>query len=235
MLNQLASKNKVTLVQKQLTNALLLKSNAIINNRIVTPKLQLRNFTNESEGNGKNKIQAKVKEEESEELTKKYELTYDEELDNPKPLAIFENVKKEAETDKIKNRIYAFPNIREDMFKGVKRIKMKELLLNELVTDSFKDRIVTPEKNTTKLEELPYLYNQYTLNEIQLVAGGLLDESIKSHVKNIPSQSSRLLLLSCPIKGSEIYLKHIASHTAKQLGADFLEVIFINNNIIIIV
>jgi AAA+ superfamily predicted ATPase len=32
------------------------------------------------------------------------------------------------------------------------------------------------------------------------------------------------LLFSCPIKGSEIYLKHIASHTAKQLGADFLEI-----------
>jgi len=128
MLNQLATKNKVTLVQKQLTNALLLKSNAIINNRIATSRIQLRNFTNDSEGNGKNKIQAKVKDEENEELTKKYEPAYDEELDNPKPLAIFENVKKEAETDKVKNRIYAFPNIREDMFKGIKRIKMKELL-----------------------------------------------------------------------------------------------------------
>ena len=98
------------------------------------------------------------------------------------------------------------------------------MIVNELVTDSFEDRIIAPEDNTTNLEELPYIYNQYTLNEIQLVAGGLLDESIKNHVKYIPSQSSRLLLLSCPIKGSEIYLKHIASHTAKQLGADFLEV-----------
>jgi len=227
MLNQIVAKNKVTLVQKQLTNALLLRSNNIINNRITTPKIQLRNFTNDSEGNGKNKVQAKAKVkdiDDVEETTKKYESLYDEELDNPKPLEIFENVKKEAETDKIRNRIYAFPNVREDMFKGVKKIKMKELLLNELVTDSFESRIVTPENNTTNLEKLPYLYNQYTLNEIQLVAGGLLDESIKSHVKNIPSQSSRLLLLSCPIKGSEIYLKHIASHTAKQLGADFLEV-----------
>jgi len=215
MLNQLATKNKVSLVQKQLTNALLLKSNAIINNRI-----QLRNFTNDP-NNGKNKIQAKAKETTT---TSKYETLFDEELDNPKPLDIFENVKKEAETDKIRNRIYAFPNVREDMFKGIKRIKMKELLLNELVTDSFEDRIITPENNTTNLEELPYIYNQHTLNEIQLVAGGLLDESIKNHVKYIPSQSSRLLLLSCPIKGSEIYLKHIASHTAKQLGADFLEV-----------
>eukprot|EP00833_Pecoramyces_ruminatium_P007489 jgi/Orpsp1_1/1181521/evm.model.c7180000077497.1 len=226
MLNQIVAKNKVTLVQKQLTNALLLRSNNIINNRITTPKIQLRNFTNDSEGNGKNKVQAKAKVkdiDDVEETTKKYESLYDEELDNPKPLEIFENVKKEAETDKIRNRIYAFPNVREDMFKGVKKIKMKELLLNELVTDSFESRIVTPENNTTNLEKLPYLYNQYTLNEIQLVAGGLLDESIKSHVKNIPSQSSRLLLLSCPIKGSEIYLKHIASHTAKQLGADFLE------------
>jgi AAA+ superfamily predicted ATPase len=92
------------------------------------------------------------------------------------------------------------------------------------VTESFTDKIITPENNTTKLEELPYLYNQHTLNEITLVVGGLLDESIKKHVKNIPSQSSRLLLFSCPIKGSEIYLKHIASHTAKQLGADFLEI-----------
>jgi len=121
MLNQLANKNKVTLVQKQLTNALLLKSNAIINNRI-----QLRNFTNDP-NNGKNKIQAKAKES-TETTTSKYETLFDEELDNPKPLDIFENVKKEAETDKIRNRIYAFPNVREDMFKGVKRIKMKELL-----------------------------------------------------------------------------------------------------------
>ncbi|OUM63950.1 hypothetical protein PIROE2DRAFT_9410 [Piromyces sp. E2] len=216
MLNQLAAKNKVTLVQKQLTNALLLKSTAIINNRI-----QLRNFTNDPK-DGKGKVQAKAKES-TETTTSKYETLYDEDLDNPKPLDIFENIKKEAETDKIRNRIYAFPNVREDMFKGVKRIKMKELLLNELVTDSFVDRIISPENNTTNLEELPYIYNQYTLNEIQLVAGGLLDESIKNHVKYIPSQSSRLLLLSCPIKGSEIYLKHIASHTAKQLGADFLE------------
>jgi len=94
------------------------------------------------------------------------------------------------------------------------------------VTESFTDKIITPENNTTKLEELPYLYNQHTLNEITLVVGGLLDESIKKHVKNIPSQSSRLLLFSCPIKGSEIYLKHIASHTAKQLGADFLKIFF---------
>jgi len=224
MLNQLVAKNKATLVQKQLANALLLKSNLNISNRIATSRIQLRNFTNESDGNGKNKVQAKVKEAEEEVTTKKYESLYDEELDNPKPLEIFENVKKEAETDKIRNRIYAFPNVREDMFKGVKKIKMKELLLNELVTDSFESRIIAPEDNTTNLEKLPYIYNQYTLNEIQLVAGGLLDESIKSHVKNIPSQSSRLLLLSCPIKGSEIYLKHIASHTAKQLGADFLEV-----------
>jgi len=223
MLNQLVIKNKVTLVHRQLTNVLLLKRNNTINNRIVTPRLQLRNFTDDSEGNEKDKIQERVKEEE-EELTKKYEPAFDEDLDNPKPLPIFENVKKEAETDRIRNRIYAFPNIREDMFKGVKKIKMKELLLNELVTESFTDKIITPENNTTKLEELPYLYNQHTLNEITLVVGGLLDESIKKHVKNIPSQSSRLLLFSCPIKGSEIYLKHIASHTAKQLGADFLEI-----------
>ncbi|KAG4101298.1 AAA-domain-containing protein [Neocallimastix lanati (nom. inval.)] len=223
MLNQLVIKNKVTLVHRQLTNVLLLKRNNTINNRIITPRLQLRNFTDDSEGNEKDKIQERVKEEE-EELTKKYEPAFDEDLDNPKPLPIFENVKKEAETDRIRNRIYAFPNIREDMFKGVKKIKMKELLLNELVTESFTDKIITPENNTTKLEELPYLYNQHTLNEITLVVGGLLDESIKKHVKNIPSQSSRLLLFSCPIKGSEIYLKHIASHTAKQLGADFLEI-----------
>jgi AAA+ superfamily predicted ATPase len=219
----LVIKNKVTLVHRQLTNVLLLKRNNTINNRIITPRLQLRNFTDDSEGNEKDKIQERVKEEE-EELTKKYEPAFDEDLDNPKPLPIFENVKKEAETDRIRNRIYAFPNIREDMFKGVKKIKMKELLLNELVTESFTDKIITPENNTTKLEELPYLYNQHTLNEITLVVGGLLDESIKKHVKNIPSQSSRLLLFSCPIKGSEIYLKHIASHTAKQLGADFLEI-----------
>lgn len=222
MLNQLAKKNNINLVQKQLSGALLLKSNAIINNRIATSKIQLRNFTNDPNGNGKNNVQ--VKDLNEDDFTKKYESLYDEDLDNPKPLDIFENVKKEAETDKIRNRIYAFPNVREDMFKGIKRIRMKELLLNELVTDSFENRIITPENNTTNLEELPYIYNQFTLNEIQLVAGGLLDESIKNHVKYIPSQSSRLVLLSCPIKGSEIYLKHIASHTAKQLGADFLEV-----------
>jgi len=222
MLNQLTKKNNINLVQKQLSSALLLKSNAIINNRIATSKIQLRNFTNDPNGNGKNNVQ--VKDLNDDNYTKRYESLYDEELDNPKPLDIFENVKKEAETDKIRNRIYAFPNVREDIFKGVKRIRMKELLLNELVTDSFENRIITPENNTTNLEELPYIYNQFTLNEIQLVTGGLLDESIKNHVKYIPSQSSRLVLLSCPIKGSEIYLKHIASHTAKQLGADFLEV-----------
>jgi len=123
MLNQLVAKNKATLVQKQLANALLLKSNLNISNRIATSRIQLRNFTNESDGNGKNKVQAKVKEAEEEVTTKKYESLYDEELDNPKPLEIFENVKKEAETDKIRNRIYAFPNVREDMFKGVKKIK----------------------------------------------------------------------------------------------------------------
>jgi len=127
MLNQLVIKNKVTLVHRQLTNVLLLKRNNTINNRIITPRLQLRNFTDDSEGNEKDKIQERVKEEE-EELTKKYEPAFDEDLDNPKPLPIFENVKKEAETDRIRNRIYAFPNIREDMFKGVKKIKMKELL-----------------------------------------------------------------------------------------------------------
>jgi len=225
MLNQLATKNKVNIVQKQLTNALLLKSNAVLqSNKIALQRIQLRNFTNDPNSNGKNNLQPKIEDITEENNISKYESLYDEELDNPKPLDIFENVKKEAETDKIRNRIYAFPNVREDMFKGVKRVKMKELLLNELVTDSFENRIVTPEKNTTNLEDLPYIYNQYTLNEIQLVAGGLLDESIKNHVKYIPSQSSRLLLLSCPIKGSEIYLKHIASHTAKELGADFLEV-----------
>ncbi|ORX48936.1 AAA-domain-containing protein [Piromyces finnis] len=218
MLNQLATKNKVTIVQKQLVNALLLKSNTVINN-----KIQIRNFSSDSNSSDKNKAQAKT-DDSNETFTSKYEPVYDEELDNPKPLDIFENVKKEAETDKIKNRIYAFPNVREEIFKGVKKIKMKEILLNELVTDSFEKRIISPENNTTKLEELPYIYNQHTLNEIQLVAGGLLDESIKNHIKYIPSQSSRLLLLSCPIKGSEIYLKHIASHTAKQLGADFLEI-----------
>jgi len=212
MFVQLTNKTKSNLIQSQITNAILLKSNAIITSRI-----QLRNLTNDSNG------KAKVKDI-GVNTTSKYEALYDEELDNPKPLAIFENVKKEAETDKIRNRIYAFPNVREDMFKGVKRIKMKELLLNELVTDTFQDRIITPENNTTNLEALPYIYNQHTLDEIQLVVGGLLDESIKNHVKYIPSQSSRLLLFSCPIKGSEIYLKHIASHTAKQLGADFLEV-----------
>jgi len=123
MLNQLVAKNEATLVQKQLANALLLKSNLNISNRIATSRIQLRNFTNESDGNGKNKVQAKVKEAEEEVTTKKYESLYDEELDNPKPLEIFENVKKEAETDKIRNRIYAFPNVREDMFKGVKKIK----------------------------------------------------------------------------------------------------------------
>jgi len=212
MFVQLTNKTKSNLIQSQVTSAILLKSNAIITN-----KIQLRSLTNDS--NGKTKVK-----DIGVNTTSKYETLYDEELDNPKPLAIFENVKKEAETDRIRNRIYAFPNVREDMFKGVKRIKMKELLLNELVTDSFQDRIITPENNTTNLEALPYIYNQHTLDEIQLVVGGLLDESIKNHVKYIPSQSSRLLLFSCPIKGSEIYLKHIASHTAKQLGADFLEV-----------
>jgi len=211
MLVQLSNKTKSNLIQKQVGTALLLKSNAIITNRI-----QLRNLSKESNNNAKvNDITINS--------TSKYESLYDEEIDNPKPLAIFESMKKEAETDKIRNRIYAFPNVREDMFKGVKKIKMKELLLNELVTDSFENRIITPENNTTDLKALPYIYNQHTLDEIQLVAGGLLDESIKNHVKYIPSQSSRLLLLSCPIKGSEIYLKHIASHTAKQLEADFLE------------
>jgi len=116
MFVQLTNKTKSNLIQSQITNAILLKSNAIITSRI-----QLRNLTNDSNG------KAKVKDI-GVNTTSKYEALYDEELDNPKPLAIFENVKKEAETDKIRNRIYAFPNVREDMFKGVKRIKMKELL-----------------------------------------------------------------------------------------------------------
>jgi len=116
MLVQLSNKTKSNLIQKQVGTALLLKSNAIITNRI-----QLRNLSKESNNNAKvNDITINS--------TSKYESLYDEEIDNPKPLAIFESMKKEAETDKIRNRIYAFPNVREDMFKGVKKIKMKELL-----------------------------------------------------------------------------------------------------------
>jgi len=116
MFVQLTNKTKSNLIQSQVTSAILLKSNAIITN-----KIQLRSLTNDS--NGKTKVK-----DIGVNTTSKYETLYDEELDNPKPLAIFENVKKEAETDRIRNRIYAFPNVREDMFKGVKRIKMKELL-----------------------------------------------------------------------------------------------------------
>jgi len=116
MLVQLSNKTKSNLIQKQIGSALLLKSNTIITNRI-----QLRNLSKESNGNAKvNDITVNS--------TSKYESLYDEEIDNPKPLAIFESMKKEAETDKIRNRIYAFPSVREDMFKGVKKIKMKELL-----------------------------------------------------------------------------------------------------------
>lgn len=242
MLSQLSSNKKVVgLLQNQLKHTLLLKSNFTPNGikNSSLNRIQLRFFNNGSNNDDNKNITIKASDEnkndsiESKENNEmifdstEVESNFDEDIDNPKPLPFFENIKKEAEKKKkINERIYQFPNNPEKIFSNtkMKTIGMKDILYNDLPTKSFDSRLIKYEENKINLDSLPYIYNQNTLTEIQLLCEGLLNPSIKTNVRNIPSQNSRLLLLSCPIKGSDIYLKNIALHTAKKIKANFLEI-----------
>ncbi|KAJ3277569.1 hypothetical protein HK104_003197, partial [Borealophlyctis nickersoniae] len=97
---------------------------------------------------------------------------------------------------------------------------------NVPVLEHLSERIHSPAEHINlDNETFPYPVHPSTKAELRFLASALLDPKLRlNHVDQIPSARESILILSCPFRGSELYLRAVTEAIASENNALFISV-----------